>query len=177
MPAIPRSLNLLPQSEFDASTWGRFLKWALSSGRYIIILTELVVIIAFLSKFKLDRDLSDLTVKISGKKNVLATLAPGEKTFRNTWAKLIAAGSLLDMQVPLSDIWIEIDKSTPVGLAFSQEVITPTDVTMTATATTESIMGEFLKRNGNNPRWKGVDLSNVTWDPQVGVKFTVKLSL
>ena len=56
----PVPINLLPKTEFELSFWGRFIKWALSTGRYIIILTELVVIIAFMSRFKLDRDASDV---------------------------------------------------------------------------------------------------------------------
>ena len=56
----PISVNLLPKDPFFESFLGQFLLWALSIGRYIVIFTELIVILAFLSRFKLDRDLTDL---------------------------------------------------------------------------------------------------------------------
>src|SRR3990167_2313941 len=54
------TVNLLPADRFEFSPLGRFLIWALSTGRLIVVLTELVVIGAFLSRFWFDRKLSDL---------------------------------------------------------------------------------------------------------------------
>ena len=70
--AAPGSINLLPKSDFEASFWGKFLKWGVSSGRYLVILTELVVIVAFLSRFKLDWDYAAVRDRINGKRAVLA---------------------------------------------------------------------------------------------------------
>src|SRR3989344_8016651 len=96
MPARKSTLNLLPRSDLDGSWWGRFLKWALSTGRYIIILTEMVVIMAFLSRFKLDRDLSDLAERIEGKKNVLVALSGNENVFRSIQKRLTVAKTLIE---------------------------------------------------------------------------------
>lgn len=60
MAARTSAVNLLPTDRFEFSRTGRFLIWALSTGRLVVILTELVVILAFLSRFWLDRQLSDL---------------------------------------------------------------------------------------------------------------------
>ena len=59
-----KDINLLPREEFEQKTVGRFLIWALTVGRWIVIVTELIVITAFLSRFKLDRDLANLYEKI-----------------------------------------------------------------------------------------------------------------
>jgi hypothetical protein len=66
-----QEINLLPREEFEKKPIGKFLTWALSIGRYIIIFTELIVILAFLSRFKLDRDLSDLNQSIREKQAVI----------------------------------------------------------------------------------------------------------
>jgi hypothetical protein len=55
------NVNLLPQDPFFETVFGRFLKWALSIGRYIVIFTELIVILSFASRFTLDRMVTDLT--------------------------------------------------------------------------------------------------------------------
>lgn len=176
MAALPRPMNLLPQTEFDSSVWGRLIKWALTTGRYIIILTEVIIILAFLSRFKLDRDLSDLTESIAGKKNVLTALGPDEQKFRRTQAKLAATNILLQAQIPESEIWTEIDATVVPGISFNNIGMDPTMVTVNATAVSESTMGEFLKRNSQNPRWKSVDLSDVSWDQGNGIRFTVQLT-
>lgn len=59
-----KSINLLPQNEFEASSWGRILKWALSSFRIMVIITELIVMAGFLSRFWLDSRNSDLNEEL-----------------------------------------------------------------------------------------------------------------
>ena len=53
-------IELLPKEEWEKTSFGKFIKWTLNVGRYIVIATELIVILAFVSRFKLDRDLTDL---------------------------------------------------------------------------------------------------------------------
>ena len=57
-------INLLPQEEFAASTLGRILAWILSTFRILVIMTELIVILAFLSRFWLDARTTDLNEEI-----------------------------------------------------------------------------------------------------------------
>jgi hypothetical protein len=49
-----KTINFLPEDELEKSPIGRFLKWALKAGRYIIVLTELIVVVVFISRFRLD---------------------------------------------------------------------------------------------------------------------------
>ena len=107
------SVNLLPKSEFELSFWGKFLKWSLTAGRYIIILTEMVVIGAFLSRFKLDKDLSDLTEAINGKKAILEALASTEKTFRKTQSNLEIAQKAINTKPKTLDLWNETVQTMP----------------------------------------------------------------
>ena len=57
-------INLLPQEEFEGSVIGRILKWGLSTFRIIVIIVEMVVMAAFLSRFWLDAKNSDLNEDI-----------------------------------------------------------------------------------------------------------------
>lgn len=76
-------INLLPQEEFAQSTMGRIFKWLLTSFRLIVIATEMVVMTAFLSRFWLDAQISDLTDSINQKKAVIASYTQIEKDFRS----------------------------------------------------------------------------------------------
>lgn len=60
MAAQTDTVDLLPHERFEFSPLGRFLVWALSTGKLVVVLTELVVIGAFVSRFWFDRKLSDL---------------------------------------------------------------------------------------------------------------------
>lgn len=76
-------INFLSGDKFDAQPQGRFLKWALTWGKRIVVVTELVVIIAFLSRFWLDTMVADLAEKIDQKKAVVLASADFEKKFRD----------------------------------------------------------------------------------------------
>lgn len=85
---VNKDINLLPQEEFAASTLGRTLKWLLSTFRMIVISTEMVVMIAFLSRFWLDSQNNDLTDSISQERIVVGSYKDVETKFRLTQQKL-----------------------------------------------------------------------------------------
>src|SRR5437764_715683 len=82
------SVNLMQKKEFSFSD--KFIQWILTYGRYIIIGTEIVVLLAFLSRFKLDREYIDLHDQIKEKQNVLTTLKPIESNVNQLQARLAA---------------------------------------------------------------------------------------
>jgi len=81
-------INLLPKEDFSASTVGRVLAWVLSTFRIIVIVTEILVMLAFLSRFWLDAQNTDLTELIKQKQAVLAASLPFENQFKDTQARL-----------------------------------------------------------------------------------------
>jgi Tfp pilus assembly protein PilN len=76
------ALNLLSKDAFSESLVGKSLLWALSIGRYVVVFTELIVIMSFLSRFKLDRDLTDLTSQINQQVTVIDSYGDLEARFR-----------------------------------------------------------------------------------------------
>ena len=81
-------INLLPQKGFEQTTGGRVLVWILSTFRIIVIVTEIIVMIAFLSRFWLDAQNTDLSEEIQQKQSVLAASQNFEKEFKDTQGKL-----------------------------------------------------------------------------------------
>lgn len=75
-------VNLLPKDSFSESLVGKILLWALSIGRYLVVFTELIVILSFLSRFKLDRDLTDLNTAIERQLAVVKSYGSLEAEFR-----------------------------------------------------------------------------------------------
>jgi Tfp pilus assembly protein PilN len=82
MPKKKSAINLLPQEEFESSTLGRLLRWAMTSFRYIVIVTEMVVMGAFLSRFWLDARNSDLNDTLAAKTVQIESQSEFENEFR-----------------------------------------------------------------------------------------------
>lgn len=80
------SINLF--KEGGKSFVDRFLKWALNTGRLIIILTEIIALSAFLYRFSLDRQLIDLSDKIKQQEKIIELLHENEKQYRNLQERL-----------------------------------------------------------------------------------------
>lgn len=79
--AAKKELSLLPQSENPRSFGARFFKWITTTGRVTLILTELIVISVFVSRFWLDRKNSDLSEISRQKQAILESVVPFETEF------------------------------------------------------------------------------------------------
>lgn len=165
-------INLLPKTEFELSFWGRFIKWALSSGRYIIILTELVVIIAFMSRFKLDRDASDVGDAILGKQSLLEASSNTEKTLRLVQNKLEWANQKLNGAPKINIILDKLFNANVVSLSIKN-----TDITLIAKTVSETELGNLVGRLNENKTFKSVELSDISTDVDGTIKFILKLKI
>ena len=78
---------LRPQSNPE-KIYITFAKWLLSTGRYILVFVELLVLLAFLSRFKLDADIASTKEAIENQIPYIESLHPYEVTIRQTQLKL-----------------------------------------------------------------------------------------
>lgn len=175
---MPRTsaINLLPKTEFEISFWGRFLKWALTAGRYIIILTEMIVIMAFLSRFKLDKDLLDLSDSISGKKNILEATYQIEVNFRSVQSRINLAKSILDISPNSTDLLGKLTTTVPSGLSLDSISLSMSDhtVALSASAISEQQLEQYLSALSADKTWKSVDVQDVSAAGN-NVKFSINL--
>jgi Tfp pilus assembly protein PilN len=91
-------INLLPEKGFEQTVTGRVLSWVLSSFRIIVIITEIIVMTAFLSRFWLDAQNTDLTEELEQKQAVLAASNEFDKEFKDTQKRLAAYSELTEKQ-------------------------------------------------------------------------------
>jgi len=175
MPARIRNVNLLPPTEFEMSFGGRFLKWAVTTGRYIIILTELVVILAFLSRFKLDYELSVLTSKIEGKVSLLEANSPIEREFKSKQARLEAVKKILTKRISASETMDSIAVKTPPEVKLTEMTINGNEVEIDANSFSEKEMGEMIAALDGDKRWSSVEISSITQGTEKVIKFRLNL--
>lgn len=86
-------LNLLHPNEILPSLPTRFLRWVVSYGRYIVIFTEIIVVSAFVYRFKLDYDLDTLKTSINKDVPFIEGLITDEARITQAQTKLKTIGS------------------------------------------------------------------------------------
>lgn len=131
-------VNLLPGEDLEERPGGKFLKWALSWGKRIVIVTEGIVILAFLSRFWLDTTVADLAEQITSKKNIVAASANFEAKFRNTPERITKAKEI-NSQVSVITILDRTRTLIPPRVTVSQMIVNGTGVSFSGTADEQSL--------------------------------------
>lgn len=85
------SINLVQNKQIPLID--RFLNWALTIGRLIIIITEVVAVIAFVYRFSLDDKLVNLHSMIKQKQNIISVLKNDENKYRNLQSRIAIAST------------------------------------------------------------------------------------
>src|SRR3990167_1463025 len=99
-----QTINLLSQKDFDRTLVGKLLRWALTYGRYIIISTEIIVLFAFILRFSLDRQITDLNEEIEQKAAIVAANKGFESSFRNLQSRTQQINTLFTGQNQISTL-------------------------------------------------------------------------
>lgn len=176
MAAPSTSIDLLPQEEWEKGTFGKILKWALTIGRHIVIFTELIVIIAFLSRFKLDRDMTDLSDKIKQKQAIVQSSEQFEKKFLFLQKELGTIKELRSKQLEGDTIITEISGLVPVDVYLSDFNVANKQISLNALALSEAGLATFLKKLKASTRFENLVLSQVSLglEEEIGIKFQLR---
>jgi hypothetical protein len=168
-------INLLPPSDFELSFWGKFLKWGVTTGRYVIIVTELIVIIAFLSRFKLDSEVASLTDEIRGKKNLLDAQTEFETQFLKIQNRLSSADLVMNSSLLASEETVKVESTVPVGVKLVSLDIQKTVDGITANTTEKTSLGTMLRQMSKMNSWKSIDVVSLSADDIEGIIMTLNL--
>ncbi|MBI2268002.1 MAG: PilN domain-containing protein [Candidatus Blackburnbacteria bacterium] len=174
-----RKVNLLIQEGFEHTLLGKILNWSLSVGRVIVILTELVVIVAFLSRFWLDRTLTDLNEANGGKKKQIEASQKFENEFKNAQEKLSFYKKTISSQPRLASLVTEGASLLPPGVVLTTISLKDQDVVFSGEALSEEGLAGFVKSLKASTNLKDVTLSSISLETegQQTLKFTTKASL
>lgn len=177
MPATSLSINLLGEEDLSHTPQGRIIKWALTYGRYIMVGTEIVVLLAFISRFSLDRKLTDLKEEISQKQAILEANLPFERDITRIQKELTTIRELtVDQQKPLDMINL-VQSIVPQDVSLDSLKITSDRVSADASAGTTSSFTQFI---ANLQAAKGVDrveIGDINKSAATGIIFKFTASL
>lgn len=179
MAAQKKEVNLLPKDEFERSFVGKFLKWSLSVGRYIVIGTELVVIGSFLARFSLDRQVTDLNEALARKQAVIASYGDLESEIRSIQRRLDLIGSLSKDQLQLQGFLDRAVAFTPVDVVYSTFSLSREGISLKGTAFSEAGFRTLVAELRENTDFNRVDLRQVSsaGDEGVGIDFDIDVGI
>lgn len=116
--AIKKELSLLPDAENPDSFGAKFIKWLTTVGRWVIVLTELIVVSAFISRFWLDRKNSDLSETIRQQQAILKTTQSFENDFNSFQQRLKFIRNFYNHNPQYNQKITTLIKSTPENLIY-----------------------------------------------------------
>lgn|SRR3989344_2497099 len=153
------SINLIRSQEPNFIE--KFLKWALTAGRFLVILTETVALAMFLYRFNIDSQLIDLHDLIKNKQNIVAQLAGEEKDFRNLQDRLALAKALQNDPQSISRIYTDIFNLEGQNVTISSLLLTDKTVSIDASTNSRSALQDFINGVKTNPLIGSVTLGRI----------------
>lgn len=169
------AINLLKKKE--RNFFDEFIKWSLTVGRLIIILTEVIALSAFLYRFSLDRKLIDLHDQIKQKQIILDLFKDSEENYRKIQNKLEKSKELAKEAERLNKIYDDISNFSS-DLDVSNFSITKDGLKIDATTQRISFLVDFIKTLRQHEEIKSVSLDRIENKASVGVLgFTITASI
>lgn len=161
MPKNQKLINLLPQEEFEASVTGRVLKWTMSTFRYIVIVTEMIVMGAFLSRFWLDARNADLSDSLKIKTAQIQSQGDFEKTFRDLQSRLSILAQLGGNVKP-TDVIGSIVSKLPTDIVLTSISYQDGSATIKGASGSEIDIAQFIANLKGDKNFKKVTLGQIT---------------
>jgi len=134
-----KEISLLPESENPRSFGSRFFKWITTTGRVAIVLTELIVISVFISRFWLDRKNSDLSEVLRQKQSILENVIPFEEEFTGLQQRLSYIKDFYSKQPEYNNQIDSLITSTPQSVFYETLSISKDEDSKTTTINTSLI--------------------------------------
>lgn len=153
------SINLLKKEEVDFLE--KFVNWALTIGRFVVILTEGIALSAFLYRFTLDRQVIDLHDEISQKQAIVKFLKPNEDNYRNIQSRLLFVSKIEASAKNMTNNLKETIDSSPDNFLISDIHMSGNNLSIQASARSLYSLTDFLNTLKNNPKIKIVSLDKI----------------
>jgi len=171
-------INLLPKDPFLESPLGKILQWALSAGRYLVIVTELVVVISFATRFSLDRRVTDLNSAIHQKQIIIQSYGDLEERVL-TVQKKIDSFTQVEQQFNLAEAFPPLSEIVPPDVTFSQLTIDPKSVTFSGTTLSATTLKQLINNIQLSPSFSNVSIDNIQSisDKEPGYRFQMHASI
>lgn len=170
------TINLLPDQGESLIT--QFFNWALSIGRLLIIITEMVALGTFLYRFGLDMQIVNFHDKIKSESFIVANFQTAETTFRDIQDRLATVKRYSSIGQTTSGIFTRITALGLGKLTFKDLTVTTQSAKIEVESQTPSAISQFVESLKTDPSVVSVSIDKVqdnTSDAQIVVDITATL--
>ena len=171
------NINLLVKQDVDESFSGQLLSWALTYGRYIIIITQIVVLSVFFLRFKLDRDHTDLKDSVSQKQALVESISDLEANVRQVQAKLVYIDQVTQNQDLMLKVIRFLQNQTPADTVFSDLSINKNGIGFTATSGNLRSFNFFLRQLQEGNKLTEVTLKDIQRQPDGRISYSISANI
>lgn len=173
------NLNLLKPQSNPEKVYFKLFRWLLSSGRFIFVFVEAIVLIAFAARFKLDADLAAKKEAIDAQIPYIESLKPYEILIRQTQLKLSNISGIKKSSVDYPGVLKKIADQTPAGVKIIsisiKKNVGDTTVNITGQTETNNDLTSFFAGLKEDNSFANVSLPSVGLDNGL-IKFTIETS-
>lgn len=155
------NFNLIIQEKFGDSVSEQLLSWALSYGRYIIIITQITVLSVFFMRFKLDRDHTDLKESVSQKQAIIESISDLETEIRSTQQKLSDIAKISNNQHSIPHILTYLQDNTPTDTVYKTLSISGERIYLVASTPNLKSFSYLLMQLQMEDRFREVTLEDI----------------
>jgi Tfp pilus assembly protein PilN len=179
MTALKKQINLLPKDKWEVGVIGKLLKWGLNVGRYVVIFTELIVILSFLYRFSLDRKLTDLNEEMKQKQRTVESYKEFEAQFRRLQEQMKIVKEVEAGSIAADEILNSISLITPIDTSYKSISIRGKEVSLEGQTLSDVGLATLLTKAQNDKKFSEVSLESVSsaTDKSQAIEFRMNLVL
>lgn len=158
------SINLLKNK--DADFFSNFIKWALTIGRLIVIVTEIIALSAFVYRFSLDKKLIDLRSEIKQKQTIVEGQKANEEKYRDLHDRISLASNFASLSLEKHKIFKDLLGLTPQGMTLNSLNLSNDKINIEANVRSTPSLGIFVNLLKNYPSIDAISIDNIENKPQ-----------
>jgi len=172
-----KSINLLPKDSFESSSVGIILSWALVFGKWSVIITQLIVMSAFLWRFGLDRQMTDLKKQIAKNVAIIKSYEQIERDFVLTQKRVAKAKEVIDDQERIVKSLNGLALITPYDVWYEKLTISKTNVSFAAYSKSLAGFSQLLTTLQKNEAYKSVSIGKIQDGGSQNAKMQFEINL
>lgn len=152
-------INLLQEKEKDLT--GKIIYFALHYLRYILVVTQIVVIAVFFYRFKIDQEIIDLRDELQQKEEIVAVSDPLLAEARAVDLKTREAKEIIGRQDSFSRMFAYFFSVFPSSLRVTHMEVTERGMNFDAVTSDPQIVRLFLEKLQGDNSFKKVELGSI----------------
>lgn len=167
------NINLLKE-EKKQTLVDRVFYFVLNYLRYIIVVTQLVVICTFFAKFALDQQIVDLQEEIDQKQEIVKMFQPLIKDSRTVSVRLKEIEGITNQQPQQKEMMTYVLQRFPQDFTLKEMTVSQRGIILSGYTTSSNTLESFNTRLKSENRFKSINLKSMSRSAN-GLEFYIEM--